>query len=230
MIALTNLSKTYGMHGVSKTVARDINFTFPTQESVGLLGRNGAGKSTLLRMIAGLVEPDEGKITTGGRVSWPVGFQGSFHPDLSGSENTRFVARLYGVDTDEMSGFVSEFAELGDHFRLPVRSYSAGMRARLAFAVSMAVPFEIYLIDEVTSVGDTRFRMKSEAALVARMNNCGAIVVSHSIEMLRRICTSGVVLESGRLFYYQRIERAIEHYNFLMQGRLPPWMRRCRIR
>jgi len=225
MIALENLCKTYTTKGLAKTVARDISFTFPPNEPVGLLGRNGAGKSSLLRMIAGLSDPDSGSITSSGSISWPVGFQGSFHPDLSGSENARFVARLYGVETGGMDRFVADFAELGDHFRLPVRLYSAGMRARLAFAVSMAVPFDTYLIDEVTSVGDGAFRAKSEAMLAERMQQSGAIVISHSMELLRRICTSGAVLENGRIFFYQRVERAIEHYDNLMMGRLPPWMR-----
>ncbi len=225
MIVLQNLSKTYVTQGVHKVVANDITFTFPDREAVGLLGRNGAGKSSLLQMIAGVMDPDEGAIFSDGQVSWPVGFQGSFHPDLSGAENARFVARLYGIDTSGMEGFVQEFAELGDHFYLPVRSYSSGMRARLAFAVSMAVPFDTYLIDEVTSVGDAAFRAKSEAMLHQRMEHSGAIVVSHSMDLLRRICQSGLVLENGRVFYYARIERAIEHHNYLMQGQLPPWMR-----
>ena len=225
MIALQNLSKTYVTQGVHKVVANNITFTFPDREAVGLLGRNGAGKSSLLQMIAGVMDPDQGAIISDGQISWPVGFQGSFHPDLSGAENARFVARLYGVDTCSMEGFAQDFAELGDHFHLPVRSYSSGMRARLAFAVSMAVPFDTYLIDEVTSVGDAAFRAKSEAMLHQRMEHSGAIVVSHSMDLLRRICQSGLVLENGRVFYYARIERAIEHHNYLMQGQLPPWMR-----
>jgi len=225
MIALQNLSKTFVAHGVHKVVANDISFTFPDHEAVGLLGRNGAGKSSLLQMIAGVIDPDAGEIISDGRISWPVGFQGSFHPDLSGAENARFVARLYGVDTRGMEAFVQDFAELGDHFHLPFRSYSSGMRARLAFAVSMAVPFDTYLIDEVTSVGDAAFRSKSEAMLHRRLEHSGAIVVSHSMDLLRRICQSGLVLENGRTFFYARIERAIEHHNYLMQGQLPPWMR-----
>lgn len=225
MITLQNLSKVYVTKGVRKVVANDINFAFPTGESVGLLGRNGAGKSSLLQMIAGVTLPDHGAVISSDNTSWPVGFQGSFHPDLSGAENVRFVARLYGVDTDEMVDFVQEFAELSEHFSLPVRSYSTGMRARLAFATSMAVPFDTYLIDEVTSVGDAAFRAKSQAMLLDRLQHSGAIIVSHSMDLLRGICQSGLVLENGRLFYYAKIARAIEHHNHLMQGRLPPWMR-----
>lgn len=225
MILLQNISKTFATKGVRKVVADNICFAFPDDEAVGLIGRNGAGKSSLLQMISGIIEPDAGSVVRSGTVSWPVGFQGSFHPDLTGAENARFVARLYGVDTHDLEGFVQEFAELGDHYHLPVRSYSSGMRARLAFAVSMAVPFDTYLIDEVTSVGDAAFRAKSEALLLERMKNSSAIVVSHSMDLLRRICRSGLVLENGRVFYYARIQRAIEHHNYLMQGQLPPWMR-----
>lgn len=171
------------------------------------------------------MRPDHGKITRQGSVSWPVGFQGSFHPDLTGVQNARYVARLYGVDTNAMLDFVADFANLGPHLNLPLRSYSSGMRARLAFAVSMAVPFDSYLIDEVTSVGDGAFRARSEMMLQDRMQKASAVVVSHSMDLLRRLSRSGAVLENGRLFYYARNERAIEHHDHLMQGQLPPWMR-----
>jgi capsular polysaccharide transport system ATP-binding protein len=207
-------------------IARNINFVFPTGESVALLGRNGAGKSSMLRMIAGTMDPDEGDIISTGTISWPVGFAGSFHPDLTGGQNVRFVARIYGVDTDEMVTFARDFAQLEDHFDLPVRTYSSGMRARLAFATSMAVPFDTYLIDEVTAVGDAAFRSKSEAILEERLQDNGAIIVSHSMPLLERLCTSGVVLDRGRFFYYMRVQKAIEHHENLMKGRLPPWMRR----
>lgn len=225
MITLRKIHKTYHTRGVSQVVARDLSFDFPISGAMGLLGRNGAGKSSLLQMLAGISRPDRGQIIRRGSVSWPVGFQGSFHPDMTGVQNARFVARLYGIDTDTLVGFVADFADLGPHLNLPVRSYSSGMRARLAFAVSMAVPFDTYLIDEVTSVGDGAFRARSEQMLQDRMQGAAAVVVSHSMDMLRRLCTSGAVLENGRMFYYARVERAIEHHTHLMQGQQPPWMR-----
>ncbi|MEM8693498.1 MAG: ABC transporter ATP-binding protein [Pseudomonadota bacterium] len=225
MIELKNLRKSYTMNGVRKIVARNINFTFPTGESVALIGGNGAGKSTMLRMIAGAVSPDSGKIRSTGTISWPVGFAGSFHPDLTGAQNVRFVARVYGIDSDEMVEFAHSFSELGSHFYLPTRSYSSGMRSRLAFAMSMAASFDTYLIDEITAVGDTSFRAKSEAILTERLSSAGAIIVSHGMHELRRLCTSGVVLDDGRFFYYKRVARAIEHYEHLMTGNLPPWMK-----
>ncbi|MFN3938022.1 MAG: ABC transporter ATP-binding protein [Gemmobacter sp.] len=226
MIELRNLNKAYVVNGVRQVVARDLTFTFPSGESVGLLGRNGAGKSSLLRMIAGIMDPDSGEIVSTGTISWPVGFAGSFHGDLTGAQNAKFVARIYGVDTDEVVDFVEDFAGLGPHLWLPVRTYSSGMRSRLAFAVSMAIRFDTYLIDEVTSVGDSAFRQKSERILSERLETSGAIIVSHANELLRRMCTSGAVLMNGRLFYYERIDRAIEHHEHVMRGMLPPWMRR----
>ncbi len=225
MIELRNLSKTYRLNGVRKIVAKNINFTFPTNESVALMGGNGAGKSTMLKMIAGTLAPDRGQIISDGTISWPVGFAGSFHGDLTGAQNVKFVARIYGVDTGEMLDFTKTFSQLGAHFHLPIRTYSSGMKSRLAFAMSMAVPFDTYLIDEVTAVGDESFKRKSEAILLERLQGAGAVIVSHSVEQLRRLCTSGVVLEQGRFFYYARIGKAIEHYQHIMQGSMPPWMR-----
>ncbi|MDE3081764.1 MAG: ABC transporter ATP-binding protein [Paracoccaceae bacterium] len=216
MIQLRNLCKTHAMLGRRKIVSRNIHVTFPAGVTVGLLGRNGAGKSTLLQMIAGTMDPDRGEVIRHGSVSWPVGFAGSFHPDLTGVQNVRFVARAYGVDSDDLTDFVEDFAELGDHFDLPLRSYSTGMRARLAFGCSMGIRFDTYLVDEVTSVGDPLFRRKSEAVFRARTADSGAIVVSHSLDMLEKLCQSGAVLEDGRLTFYPKIGTAIANYRRLL--------------
>lgn len=212
MIVLENLTKTYVLHGRRKTVANNLNAVFPTGRSIALLGRNGAGKSSLLRMIAGTMLPTSGRILSTGTISWPVGFAGSFHPDLTGEQNCRFLARVYGMDTREMREFVRDFAELGEHFFLPFRTYSAGMRARLAFGASMAVPFDTYLVDEVTAVGDAAFREKSNRVFKARMEHSGAVVVSHSLPMLRETCDMGAVLENGRLTFYTNLDDAIAHH------------------
>jgi capsular polysaccharide transport system ATP-binding protein len=212
MIRLEHLTKIFTLEGQRKVVMRDVNLEFPTGASVGLLGRNGAGKSTLLQMIAGTQAPTSGRIVSTGSISWPVGFSGSFHPELTGVQNTRFVARIYGVDSDELVDFVQDFAGLGMHFNLPFRTYSSGMRSRLAFGVSMGIPFDTYLVDEVTSVGDASFKAKSAALFKARMETAGAVVVSHSMRMMREMCQVGVVLEDGQLSYYQDIEAAIEHH------------------
>ena len=200
----------YMLDGRRKVVAENVNAVFPTGVAVALLGRNGAGKSSMLRMISGAMLPTSGRILSSGTISWPVGFAGAFNGELTGEQNCRFIARLYGVNTDEMIEFVEDFAELGEHFRLPIRSYSSGMRARLAFGVSMAVPFDTYLVDEVSAVGDASFKAKSNRLFNDRMSNAGAIVVSHSLNMLRQTCQAGAVLENGRLSYYHELEEAIE--------------------
>ena len=212
MIRLVNLSKSYRYRGRATHVARSLNVTFQTGRSVGLLGRNGAGKSSLLRMIAGTMDPDRGQVITQGSVSWPVGFAGSFHPDLTGAQNTTFIARVYGVDTAELRDFVAEFAELGQHFHQPVRSYSSGMKSRLAFGVSMGIRFDTYLVDEVTAVGDAKFRRKSEALFSERMETAGAIVVTHSLPLVERICDQVAVLEDGQLTFFDDVEEGIAHH------------------
>lgn len=213
MIRFQNVSKCfYTPGGGRKWVARDINVTFPSGISVGLLGRNGAGKSTMMEMIGGRMRPDSGVIHTTGTVSFPVGFAGSFHRDMSGAQNTRFVARIYGVDTEELLRFVEDFAELGPHFYAPVRNYSAGMRSRLAFGVSIGIPFDTYLVDEVTSVGDAAFKLKSKVLFQERMKAAGAVVVTHSMTQIRDLCQAGAVLENGQLTYYDDVEDAIAHH------------------
>ncbi len=212
MIRLQNLCKTFVVRGKRRVVADDICATFPSGASVALLGRNGAGKSTLMSMIAGTQDPDSGTIWSDGTISWPVGFKGSFHRDLTGAQNVRFVARVYGVDTQELSDFVEDFAELGPHYHMPFRSYSSGMRSRLSFGVSMGIRFDTYLVDEVTSVGDAVFKTKSTRVFQDRMRESGAIVVSHSMSKIRRLCTMGAVLEDGRLTMYDDIEEAIAHH------------------
>jgi capsular polysaccharide transport system ATP-binding protein len=212
MIRLENLTKVFVREGYSNTVADRINVTFPTGVSVGLLGRNGAGKSTLLSIIAGTIKPTSGKVVSDGTISWPVGFAGSFHNNLTGAQNTRFIARVYGVDTDALVAFVEDFAELGRHFHLPLSTYSSGMRSRLAFGVSMGMRFDTYLVDEVTAVGDAAFHKKSNEVFLNRMRSSGAIVVSHSTEVMRQLCTMGAVLEKGELRVFDKIDHAIRHH------------------
>ena len=216
MVRLEGLTKTFRTrHGV-KIVADGIDFTLPARVSVALLGRNGAGKSTLLNMIAGNVRPDSGRVVSDGTISWPVGFAGSFHRDLTGAQNTRFIARVYGIDTDALLEFVEDFAELGGHFHMPTSSYSSGMRSRLAFGVSMGIHFDTYLVDEVTSVGDAAFRKKSQKVFKSRMERSGAVVVTHNMGQVRQFCDAGAVLEEGRLIFYDDLEVAIEHHQHNM--------------
>ena len=212
MVILENLTKAFQTRDGPKIVADQINAVFPPKRAVALLGRNGAGKTTLLKMIAGTLNPNSGQIRRAGSVSWPIGFAGSFHGDLTGAQNVRFVARIYGVDTAELVAFVKDFAELGPHFHHPFRSYSAGMKSRLAFGVSMGIPFDTYLVDEVTSVGDAAFRKKSAAYFAERLKTSGAIMVSHGVEQLRTLCDAGAVLERGKLHLFEDVNDAIAHH------------------
>lgn len=209
MIELRNLCKSFPTPGGIKHVARDLNAVFPKGKAVALMGRNGAGKSTLLQIISGNMPADSGSVSAEGSLSYIVGFAGAFHRDLTGAQNTRFIARVYGVDTDELLDFVADFAGLGGHLHMPVRNYSSGMRSRLAFGISMGIQFDTYLVDEVTSVGDRAFRRKSAAVFKERMQRSSAIVVTHSLNEVRNLCDAGAVLEEGHLHYFEDIEEAI---------------------
>jgi len=212
MLRLENVSKVFQLKDSTKVVANNVSLSVPRGKSVGLLGRNGAGKSTLLQIIAGAIQPDSGRVVTTGSVSWPVGFQGSFHRDLSGAQNARFLARVYGVDTEELLDFVADFSELGPHFHEPVHTYSSGMRSRLGFSCSMGIHFDTYLVDEVTAVGDAAFKEKSEALFLDRLQHSGAVFVSHSMGDVKRVCDSGAVLEGGVLSHYNSVEKAVERH------------------
>ena len=212
IVQINGVSKAFHGQGRDIVVANDITMAIPAGTAVALLGVNGAGKSTLLSMISGSLRPDAGRILRNGTVSWPVGFAGSFHGDLTGAQNTRFVARTYGVDTDALLDFVADFADLGDQINDPVRGYSSGMRARLAFALSMGLPFDLYLVDEVTAVGDAKFRAKSAMAFKSRMESAGAIMVSHNMDQLRNLCSAGMVLRDGHLMWFDNVNDAIWAY------------------
>ncbi len=209
MIEFRGVTKSYATHGRPKVILDGLNLTLPRGAKIGLLGRNGAGKSTMLGMVSGTVKPDAGEIRRHASISWPLGFAGSFAGDLSGAQNVRFVARIYGIDTDALVAYVQDFAELGDFMDMPVRSYSSGMRARLAFGMSMGIAFDWYLVDEITAVGDAAFRRKSLSVFKHRLKDAGLVMVSHSVETIRSYCTSGVVLENGRADYYPDIKDAV---------------------
>ena len=217
MIRFENLTKSFLVQGSRRIVIDNLNATLPTGRSLALLGRNGAGKSTLLQILAGTMRPDSGEIISDGRISWPVGFGGSFHGDLTGAQNIRFIARIYGVDTSSLLDFVEDFADIGKYFHMPVRSYSSGMRSRLTFGASMGIQFDTYLVDEVTAVGDAAFRRKSRAVFRERMKTASAILVSHEMEQLREFCDSGIVLANGSLSYFDDLEEAIDLHQRLMR-------------
>lgn len=216
MIRFHNVSKYFSSVGVHKTIVSNLNLTIPEGHSLALLGRNGAGKSTLLEMIAGTLRPSSGWIERTGRVSWPLGFAGSFHPNLTGIQNTRFVARIYGVDCEMLIDYVESFAELGKSFGLPLRYYSSGMKARLAFGLSMGIAFDTYLIDEITAVGDLAFKNKCRAVLRAKMQHANVIMVSHSSATIADYCNCALVLEGGQAVYFDDIDAALAAHKAVM--------------
>ena len=212
MIEFRRVCKAYRTRGRPKVLLRDFSLELPKGATVGVLGRNGAGKSTLLGMVAGTVRPDAGVIRRHAAISWPLGFSGSFHPDLTGAQNIRFVARIYGADTDSLIEYVEDFAELGDFLDMPVRAYSSGMRARLAFGMSMGIAFDWYLVDEITAVGDAAFRAKCLAVFKSRLKDAGLLMTSHSPSVIRSYCSSGLVLEGGEATYFEDVEAAIAEH------------------
>lgn len=212
MIEAQNITKIYQTRHGPNVVLNDISTTFPAQTNIGVLGRNGAGKSTLLRILSGAEQPDAGQVVRTGRVSWPIGFSGGFNGSLTGEENAKFVARIYGADVDEVVAFALEFSDLGPYFAMPVRTYSSGMKGRLAFALSMAIDFDVYLVDEVTAVGDARFRKKCEDAFAERRGRSSVVMVSHSISTIQRICERCAILEDGQLVECDSIREAAQRY------------------
>ncbi len=212
MIELRNICKRYRTTKGVKTVLDDISMTFPPGRNIGILGRNGAGKSTLLRMISGAELPTSGQVIRTSSVSWLIGFSGGFHGSLTGRENLRFICRIYDADIPRVTAFVEEFSELGDYMEMPVNTYSSGMKAKLAFGLSMAIDFDYYLIDEVTAVGDAKFQKKSKAEFDRRKDHSSLLVVSHSSATIRSHCDAAAVLDQGRLTYFDDVEEAISHY------------------
>lgn len=215
MIRIENLSKSYPTPQGRHYVFKDLNIELPSGKSVAIIGRNGAGKSTLLRMIGGIDRPDIGRIITDSTISWPVGLAGGFQGSLTGRENVKFVARLYATcdELKEKVAFVEEFAELGKYFDMPIKTYSSGMKSRLGFGLSMAFKFDYYLVDEVTAVGDARFKQKCAELFKERHKEASFLMVSHSLNSLKEFCD--IALFAGRdnkIAYYQSVDDAIAAY------------------
>ena len=215
MIQFDNVLKFYRVDGHTKVILNHVSGLFQSGYSYGILGVNGAGKSTTLRLIAGSELPNSGKVRRSVRVSWPMGFAGGFHPLMTGRENVKLVARVYGHDPRRTLEFVEDFAEIGDYIDAQVKTYSSGMMARLAFGMSMAVEFDCYLIDEILAVGDMRFQAKCKAAFEKRRENADLIVVSHSMSTIQEYCDRGAVIVDGQMVMFASVNEACEVYNRL---------------
>jgi len=214
-VVLRNVNKVYQTRSGPHAVLSDLNLTIRRGDSLGIMGRNGAGKSTLTRIITGVETPTSGTVERTMKVSWPLGFFGAVQASLSGADNTRFIARIYGAPIEETLRSVEAFAELGRYFRMPVKTYSSGMMARLAFGLSLAVDFDCYVIDEVTGVGDHRFAERCQEALFARRATGALIMISHNIETLKIYCDRGAILCSGKLIFFDTLEETYEAYHAL---------------
>jgi capsular polysaccharide transport system ATP-binding protein len=215
MIQFSDVFKFYKTDHHAKIILDHVSAVFETGWSYGLLGVNGAGKSTSLRLIAGIELPNEGRIRRTTRISWPLGFATALHPLMTGRENVKFVARAYGEDVRRALRFVEDFAEIGHYIDAPVKTYSSGMMARLAFGLSMAIEFETYLIDEITAVGDARFQARCQEAFNQRRKQADLIMVSHSMGTIKDYCERGAVLVDGQLLMFNDVDKAIEVYNRL---------------
>jgi capsular polysaccharide transport system ATP-binding protein len=215
MIACHNVCKTY-KHGAShKQVLNNINLVVEPGDRIALLGRNGAGKSTLIKLIGGVEMPTSGKITRNMSISWPLGFAGGFQGSLTGYDNARFIARIYQREYSQIRGFLEDFTELGRQLKMPVKTYSSGMRARLAFGLSLAIEFDCYLIDEVILVGDQNFNRKCHYELFERRRDRTMILASHSPQVVRQLCNRAVVIHQTESTEYSDVNLAVEKYSSL---------------
>lgn len=213
MIQVTDLLKRYHTRHGDVTVFDHVNFTVNPGEKIGILGRNGSGKSTLIRLISGAEQPTSGTIRRGMSVSWPLAFGGAFQGSLTGLDNLRFICRIYGVTTEDKIPFVQDFSELGRYLKEPVKTYSSGMRSRLAFAISMAVEFDCFLIDEITAVGDSRFHDKCQYELFEKRKNRAMILVSHDPGFITAHCDKAAVLTAGYFHGFDRVDEAMTYYH-----------------
>ncbi|BBF71425.1 MULTISPECIES: ABC transporter ATP-binding protein [Sphingomonadaceae] len=213
MIELRDVTKSYRTSTGLVTVLDKINLRVEKGEKVGILGRNGAGKSTLVRLLGGVEQPTSGKIQWDMSISWPLAFGGAFQSSLTGLDNLRFICRVYGVDYRDKIDYVDDFSELGRYLREPVKTYSSGMRARLAFAVSMVIEFDCFLIDEITAVGDQRFHEKCHVELFEKRADRAFLVVSHDNSFIRDHCNKMGVISGGRLELFDEVEAGYEYYH-----------------
>jgi capsular polysaccharide transport system ATP-binding protein len=217
-IHVERVNKVYPTRAGAREVLHDISFALGHGEKLGILGRNGAGKSTLVRLVSGAEAPTSGRIERSMSVSWPLAFGGAFQNALTGLDNLRFISRIYRQDYRSNVDFVSEFTELGLYLREPVRSYSQGMRARLAFAISMIIEFDCYLIDEVASVGDAKFHERCEMELFQKRGDRAMLIISHDVEYVRRHCSRFSVLDAGRMSFFDTFDEAHEKHMRNLHG------------
>jgi capsular polysaccharide transport system ATP-binding protein len=212
MIVCEDIRKSYPMGHGRKHVLKGLDLQIGRGEHIGLLGRNGAGKTTLIKLIGGVEMPTSGRVRRQMSVSWPLGFGGGFQGSLTGYDNARFIARIYGHEYREIRDFVEDFTELGVQLKMPVKTYSSGMRARLAFALSLAIEFDCYLIDEIIMVGDANFHHKCHYELFEKRGDRALVLASHSPDLIREFCDRALVLHQGLATAYSDVNEALDVY------------------
>jgi capsular polysaccharide transport system ATP-binding protein len=212
MLSVEHVSKAYATHRGRHKVLEDVSFQLKPGQHLGILGRNGAGKSTLIRLLAGAERPTSGLIRRGMSVSWPLAFGGAFQPNLTGLDNLKFICRIHGVDYRPLVPFVEAFTELGEYFREPVSRYSHGMTTRLAFALSMAIEFDCFLIDEAMVVGDVRFHQRCHLEMFDKRKDRAFILVTHDANSIKLYCKNACVLHEGQLLQFPTVDEAYEFY------------------
>ena len=214
MITVNNLTKSYRYSRKNILVLDDISFSIQNGQSVALLGGNGAGKTTLLNLLAGIDIADSGFISSDVKVSWPVGIIGGFQPFLTGRQNVIFVAKIYSFMSSkplhEVIDFVYDFAEIGNYFDKPFNTYSAGMRARVTFGISMAFDFDVYLLDEISGAGDQSFRQKCVKILEQKKKKSDFIMVNHNLFGLKPFCDKAFILKDKKILEYSNLDIAIK--------------------
>jgi capsular polysaccharide transport system ATP-binding protein len=215
MLEFDNVSKSFWTGQRRKVILDQASFRVELGNSLGILAPNGTGKTTIINMMAGLEKPDEGEIRKTCRVSFPLGFMGGVVSKHTGRENTRFIARLYGLDPDYVEAFCRWLCGLEEYFDMPVGTYSQGMRSRLTFALLLALEFDIYLIDEgMPSTTDVEFNRKAGSILRDRLQDATVIVVSHQAKTLEKFCRSAAVLRDGQLYMFDTLEEAKRMYDY----------------
>jgi capsular polysaccharide transport system ATP-binding protein len=213
MLTVTGLTKQYERHGQPRVLFKDLSFSMGPTERLAVLGRNGQGKSTLIKILGGVLAANSGEITWGMKASWPLGFGGAFQGGLTGIDNIRFLSRIYDRPFKPMIRQVEQFAELGDALTMPVKHYSMGMRARLAFGLSLAIEFQCYLIDEVVAVGDAPFQQKCEDELFGKRHDRAFIIASHNIHFIKHCCERAILIDKGRATLFDDINSAAAAYD-----------------
>jgi capsular polysaccharide transport system ATP-binding protein len=221
MLQVRELTKAFRGENVDRVLFHDLSFDLSRQGRLAVLGRNGQGKSTLIKILGGVLYPTSGKVSWGMRASWPLGFGGGFQGGLTGMDNIRFIARIYDRPIAQTADLVERFAELGDQLSIPVKYYSSGMRARLAFGLSLAIDFDCYLIDEVIAVGDALFRQKCERELFEHRGDRAFVIASHDLGFIKSHCDRAIIIERGRTKIFEDIDLAVDIYAALCDDDIP---------